>query len=462
MEIKRKKKIYTVFLTYLGAFLAQSALLAAAAYITLNIMINTGFLQPAVYTLNRLEEGAKDIETAGRVGESMIPDGAAYGVYDEAGNYLYGNFEKKEQGTAWSCKENGETQKAFKTFYKFIEREDKETCIVRYDILAQFADPSLRKYLPNAEWLFCAGILALFLLQTAWTARKFGKYLSGRIRTLNEVTDRIRENNLEFDREYSDVREIDDVLGSLFTMKEALKTSLEEQWKSEELKKEQISALAHDIKTPLTVIRGNAELIHETARDGDVREYNRYVTESVKEIEDYLIILQDTLRTGNSGREEEKVLKAEAFLRQIVKKAEHLGKGKKIQVKASIHTEGADIRVQEEKLYRAFMNILSNAAEYTPKGGVITIEAAVKTGAGQAYVETIVCDSGPGFTGKELKAASEQFFQGDMSRHKKGHYGMGLYIADRFIRQQGGVMETGNCKVTGGARIKVRLPLWRR
>lgn len=460
MEIKRKKRIYTIFITYLAVFLGQCAFLAVIAYIALNIMINTGFLLPAVYTLNSLEAAAGAIKEAGRVEQDIIPEGAGYGVYDAQGNYLYGNYEEEEQKKAWEYKESGDTQPGIKTFYRFIERAGGETCIVRYDILAQFADPWLRERLPNAEWMFCAFILVVFLLQTAWTARSFGRYLSRRLKTLKEATDRIKESNLEFAREYSDIREIDDVLESLFKMKEALKKSLEEQWKSEEVKKEQVAALAHDIKTPLTVIRGNAELIHETSCDAEVVEYNRYVAESVKEIEDYLVVLQDTLRSEGENREEMKRLSAEAFIRQLAEKTENLGIGKKIKVNTKIEAAGADMLVQEEKLYRAFMNILANAIEYTPVNGCICIDADVKKEESGKWLETVVTDDGPGFTREELKAAPDQFFQGDRSRHRKGHYGMGLYIADSFIRQQGGTMEAGNCTEPGGARIIVRIPIY--
>lgn len=116
--------------------------------------------------------------------------------------------------------------------------------------------------------------------------------------------------------------------------------------------------------------------------------------------------------------------------------------------------------VQEEKLYRAFMNILANAIEYTPVNGCICIDAGVKKEESGKWLETVVTDDGPGFTREELKAAPDQFFQGDRSRHRKGHYGMGLYIADSFIRQQGGTMEAGNCTEPGGARIIVRIPLY--
>ena len=59
---------------------------------------------------------------------------------------------------------------------------------------------------------------------------------------------------------HSKIKEFEDVLCSFSDMKNNLKSSLEKQWSAEQLQKEQIAALAHDLKTPLTVIQGNIDL----------------------------------------------------------------------------------------------------------------------------------------------------------------------------------------------------------
>ena len=130
--------------------------------------------------------------------------------------------------------------------------------IVRYQMVAKFSDPFLREIFPNAEFLMLFIALLLFLTEAVLTARNFGRYLKRRLDTLTEIAAKVGQEDLDFEREYSDIREVDDVLGALFKMKEALQRSLEEQWESRRQKQEQIAALAHDIKTPLTIIRGNA------------------------------------------------------------------------------------------------------------------------------------------------------------------------------------------------------------
>ena len=53
-------------------------------------------------------------------------------------------------------------------------------------------------------------------------------------------------------------------------MRLALRQSLEKQWYDDKMRQEQLSALAHDLKTPLTIIRGNAELLFDTSADGNI------------------------------------------------------------------------------------------------------------------------------------------------------------------------------------------------
>lgn len=75
---------------------------------------------------------------------------------------------------------------------------------------------------------------------------------------------KIQDKDLEFVIQYIGIKEIDDILWSLDSMKAKLKQSLEKQWKSEQTRKIWIFALAHDIKTVLTIVRGNTNRSNES------------------------------------------------------------------------------------------------------------------------------------------------------------------------------------------------------
>ena len=213
--------------------------------------------------------------------------------------------------------------------------------IVRYQMVAKFSDPFLREIFPNAEFLILFIALLLFLTEAVLTARNFGRYLKRRLDTLTEIAAKVGQEDLDFEREYSDIREVDDVLGALFKMKEALQRSLEEQWESRRQKQEQIAALAHDIKTPLTIIRGNAELMQETESMEEIRAWDQEILDNAAELERYLAVLQETVRTSEQGKQT--IGRGAAGRQSDVQAAE------KIIGQASDQREISGIREQEER-----------------------------------------------------------------------------------------------------------------
>lgn len=86
---------------------------------------------------------------------------------------------------------------------------------------------------------------------------------------------------------------MNEVLTSLVKMKDELNHSLRTQWNMETNRREQIAALAHDIKTPLTILRGNAELLNESMLDSNQKKCNEHILKSIDEMEIYMKSLLD-------------------------------------------------------------------------------------------------------------------------------------------------------------------------
>ena len=107
-----------------------------------------------------------------------------------------------------------------------------------------------------------------------------------------------------------------------------------------------------------------------------------------------------------------------------------------------------------ERLLRACMNIISNGTDYTPSHGKIFISASST----DTEVELRITDSGRGFSEEALEGATQKFFQDDQMRAGNTHYGMGMYIAERIVRQHGGCLMLQNSEETGGAMVTIRLP----
>lgn len=410
----RKQSLYMVFIRYLLRFCVLTVILAAGTLVAYTVLVNTGIVRLPTYEQSRIEEAADEIRQGGDEA-ALLPDSCEFGVYDPDGNYLYGTFEENERQEGWERWKNGDTGAFYNIFYRSIQKDDGNLVIVRYQMVAKFSDPFLREIFPNAEFLILFIALLLFLTEAVLTARNFGRYLKRRLDTLTEIAAKVGQEDLDFEREYSDIREVDDVLGALFKMKEALQRSLEEQWESRRQKQEQIAALAHDIKTPLTIIRGNAELMQETESMEEIRAWDQEILDNAAELERYLAVLQETVRMSEQGkqtigrgaagrqsdvqaaekiigqasdqreisgiREQEERFPAGPFLEEARRKAEALGRKKNLAVECSFPGEEFMIRGRKgfrEELLRAVGNVLSNGVDYSPAGQTLRIRAELR------------------------------------------------------------------------------------
>ena len=97
------------------------------------------------------------------------------------------------------------------------------------------------------------------------------------------MTEKIEHQDLEFPCPDSQVLEIKKILETFGRMRDTLKESLMKQWELESARKEQMGALAHDLKTPLTVIRGNVQLMGEAESLEEAQKYSLALEQEFRE-----------------------------------------------------------------------------------------------------------------------------------------------------------------------------------
>lgn len=461
MEIKirgkrsGRKTVTSVFFRYICIYTTGALFWLSVVFAVYFVLDVTGEILPANHMEVQLNASADDIREISRVTEDMLPEGCTYGIYDHDGDWIYGTFSSEEAAQAWKHYETNSVYGRGNGYYRFFVRDEGEICIVKYKIAARFRNTFLGKIFPGPDILAVLSFVVLFLIHTVLVSRRYGRYMRERIAVLNEVTSKIRNRNLEFEEEHSEIKEVDEVLGSLYQMKEALKDSLFRQWNQEKSKDEQIAALTHDIKTPLTVVRGNAELLAEGELSENEKGYNMDILQSVSAMEEYLTILQEILLAGGTERgmqehdcsEVVDQLKERARILAAARHGEVLFDETKLR-------EDRKILCSEGQIMRAFDNILNNAMDYNPAKEKVEIRTEMVKEGKSEYLAVVVTDEGPGFTQEGLKRAAEQFYQGDKSRNNKDHYGIGLYTAERFAKAQGGYLTLENTE-TKGARVSL-------
>ena len=240
-------------------------------------------------------------------------------------------------------------------------------------------------------------------------------------------------------------------------MRAALRDSLMENWKAEQDKQNQISALTHDLKTPLTVARGNAELLAMTPLDEEQTDLLEHFQKGIAQVDSYVqelselnkMSLKKTLTLGE--------VSVKDFVEDIYDQTLSLAQTKHIKVLCDKKEIENEIMGNWDRplLNRAFMNIVSNAVEHTPSGAQLTLFTKIESD----EFKFICLDSGPGFSLESLEKATRLFYQEDKSRQSRNHSGLGLTIANDIVRLHHGSLSLSNDHTTGGAKVTIILPL---
>ncbi|GAA0732712.1 HAMP domain-containing sensor histidine kinase [Clostridium oceanicum] len=454
MGVKNKTKLRTIFIKYLCVFCISTVVIIILLLGFYSILFSKIDIIPSNYAENKLMKNKSEIALSKKVTESLIPDTCEYGVYTNKGKFISGDFSLKEAKKAWRAVKNSEKGSDFFNYYLKIPREN-QVCIVKYHLSSQYASPKLRKFLPSPDlfliFLFCIA----FILEVIFLAYTFGKRLTKKMDLLQDAADKIQNQNLDFKGEYSSVVEIDNVLSSMYEMKEELKISKKKQWDLEEKRKEQISSLAHDIKTPLTIIRGNGELLEETNQTDEQKEYTSYIVHSAKDMQQYVKTLIEISKAQMGYTLKIEEINTKKYIEEILSHIKALTSIKRINLDSKIGKVPNSFKADFILLKRAIMNVVSNAIDYTKENGriIFSVDQIEK------YIRFKIVDSGKGFSKESLLKAKDQFYMDDSSRGGKSHYGMGLYITNTIVKKHNGKMELLNSKTTKGAEINIYILL---
>lgn len=328
-----------------------------------------------------------------------------------------------------------------------------------YDFQVRFARTEAMARLVSAFFILALISPLLWLALFSWLfSRRFAASIRTPLDLLRQATKKIQDQDLDFTIDYHANNELGDLCAAFDDMKEGLSHSLMRQWQLEHERREMVASLAHDLKTPLSVIKAYSEaLADDTPVDAEQREYLAVIANNVDRSTALIQRIQDvSLLEEESPSEAEGPLDLGAFLLTQAEAARtRAGKqGVDVLLENSLPA-GACYALNDERLTRIFDNLVSNSLAVMPQGGVLTLAAQEKG----AQLFLSVRDTGPGFSAKDLRHATEQFYRGDEARSTKdGHAGLGLYIVQRLSQQMGGHVTLANNEA-GGACVTVALPL---
>ena len=341
----------------------------------------------------------------------------------------------------------------YSQYHRLTQLPDGTTCVIQYDYSMPYGAEVLQRRLP--EFQTCATIVLLLAWLTAGaiSTHHFAGLLRRDAALLTGATEAIAQRRLDVPiTGRARVREFGATLKAMDDLRRNLAESLESQWGMEQQRRLELAALTHDLKTPLSVISGNAELLGEDALTEGQRESVDAIFRSALRLQDYVAQLR--AMTGSEAalsREKERV-----SLPALAEGWREVGQslcGAKPAAFRCPEVPRLELAVYRGDLDRAVSNLLDNAARYTPTGGAVTLSVAADGEALTIAVE----DTGPGFSAEALARGGQAFYTSDASRPQEGHMGMGLYFAAQTAKRHGGALHLANTGL--GARAELVLPI---
>ncbi len=449
-----------VFLNFFLQLILSLAGVLFLWFLLISIFTDTGILQPANAVEMQVSEWIAAIDASKEITTADIPVGTEYAFFKKDYSLVSTNMNTENLTYARNLAlDNDKTQQNISTtvICKKIETVS-QIVIIKYAIRARFRFPFLQKIFPNAE-LFLVILLLFFLLIDLFClcvhhAHKLEKELF----PMQEAARQIKEQNLDFDIPRTKIKEFNKVLDSLDALKSELKSSLLHKWELEQQQRQQMSALAHDIKTPLTILRGNAELLAESELKTDQQEYVTYILDNAVQIQRYVTQIIEISKQEALSYSSKEMCSLQKLLSHIEDNCKNMGKGKNLQFQFKKGEKlPAEIDTNEDGLKRVLWNILDNAVFYSPHNGTVTFSVSFESSkSGSHLLIFSISDEGVGFSEEALRYATTEFYRGDKSRTSKEHFGMGLAIANQIISQLGGELILKN-NVPNGALVEIIL-----
>ena len=453
MGMKKPSSLKTAFWRFLFMLLGGLFGAVAVPFLLVTVSTTLGLTTYGDYSEIRANELVPILAATPDLSDVQIPMGIEYALLDKNYQLIETTLDENELEQAMRYATTGASDQNLQKRYLLVTREN-EYVVLQYYIGAQYTNEWMNEHLPSPDILLIVLIAAGGIFVCLFLTTRFAKKLRLQLVPLFEATSEVAKQNLDFEVGHSNIKEFEDVLISFSHMKESLKASLEQQWKAEQMQKEQIAALAHDLKTPLTVIQGNADLISETELDEEQRLYAEYISSSSEQMQLYIRTLIDISRAATGYQLHMEDIDLPAYIKQLREQIDALCQTKKIGLQVEIEHLPAVLSADKLLLERAIMNVVNNALDYSPQDSPILISMTGDKGS----LTISVTDAGPGFSQEDLLHAEEQFYMADRSRSSNLHFGMGLFITKSIVKQHDGQLILSNSEKTGGAQVTISIP----
>lgn len=218
--------------------------------------------------------------------------------------------------------------------------------------------------------------------------------------------------------------------------------------------KQFIGEVAHEIKTPLAVIKSNAEVI--LSKERDISEYKASLEQVLSHADKLSKRLSGLVDFAWSQaydvRKHFTRISISNILKEVFENVQYLAKNKKIDADREIEEELC-VFGKEDKLSQVFYNILDNAVKFTEEGGKVFLK--LRKEGSNAVVS--ISDTGVGISEEDIKTIFDRFYRSESHKNIRGH-GLGLAIANSIVKSHNGKIDVKS-KEGEGTTFTISIPL---
>ncbi|HEV2141465.1 MAG TPA: ATP-binding protein [Candidatus Dormibacteraeota bacterium] len=209
-------------------------------------------------------------------------------------------------------------------------------------------------------------------------------------------------------------------------------------------RRELIMNVSHELRTPIASIQAHVDSLLLPASDRpDAEETERRLKVTSAETRRLADLIEDLLMLARADADDIKVTIREVEIGPIVEQVamtmQPLARDeRKVTVNYELASEAVWALADPDRLTQVLTNLVRNAVNYTPQGGVVSIRVPAGSG---AHVQVAVSDTGVGISAADLEHIFERFYRADSSRSRNtGGFGLGLAIARELVEAMGGSM----------------------
>jgi len=272
---------------------------------------------------------------------------------------------------------------------------------------------------------------------------------------LQAGAERIMQNDLDFSIQSISKDELGELCNGFEKMRFELLKNNQELWRQMEERKRLNAAFSHDLRNPVTVLKGSAKMLKKGLMSGTLS--SQSAQDSVLLIEEYAGRIETYIEAMSSVQRLEELqcssqnISLEAVIKELSDSIQLLTLDSGIIVEEQFEKLRRNISIDKTIVFNVAENLIVNAIRYAKTKIQVSLMLDSET------LVLSVQDDGPGFTQEILRKGAEPFIRGDIGNDDSSHFGMGLYVCRLLCEKHKGSLKFQNTQEGALATAKFRI-----